>query len=238
MPRAQQFKAKLVNKQILNEKFIHFRFELKEPDTIDFDAGQYIMFTVDDQRTKRSYSISNAPDDNNHVEVFLDVTPNGVGVNFLRDLKVRDEVEFLGPIGRFTVDVEQKGEEVVLIGTGCGLAPLRSMLLDRLKDEQDKRPIKLYWGLRYPKQVAFQRELQTLNKAHDNFEYYLVLSRSEQGEPNCKHVTDCLTKDTVNPKAGFYMCGNDHMIKDVTEILTNLGVPQENIHHEKFDLSC
>ncbi|MBD3250480.1 MAG: hypothetical protein GF381_02850 [Candidatus Pacebacteria bacterium] len=238
MAKAQQIKATLASKKILNDKFIHFQFKLIQPPELEFQAGQYIMFTVDQNRTRRSYSIASRPQDRTKLEVFLDVTPDGVGVNYLRDLEEGQEVEFLGPIGRFTVDTEQKEAEIVLIGTGCGLAPLRSMYLDRLSDSEDKRLVKLYWGLRYPEQVALSFEFEELAKQHDNFEYHLVFSRSDQGEPGCSYVTDCLTAETVNPQAGYYMCGNNQMIDDVVKILTELGVPQKNIHHEKFDLSC
>ncbi len=239
MQRPQEYTAIFEDKQIYNDKFTHLHFELKEPHTIDFKAGQFVSVKVD-EKTHRAYSICSDPDIKHGIEIFLDVTPQGKGVTYLTNLEFGDEMQFLGPMGRFVIqDQKDKTDHpekaLVLVGTGCGVAPLRSIVIDQLKNKQDERPITLYWGLRYASHLVWQDEFSRLSKQYSNFSFHPTLSRAEKQWPLCRgRVTNCLNVHELPENAGYYLCGSKAMVDDVRQVLLNKGVDKGSIHHEKF----
>lgn len=237
MQRPQEYTAIFEDKQVYNEKFTHLHFELKNPHTLNFKAGQFVSILVDDDGTRRAYSICSDPDINHGIEILLDVTPQGKGVTYLQNLQFGDEIKFLAPMGRFVIDEEEanQAEALALVGTGSGVAPLRSMIIDQLKNKQDQRPITLYWGLRYAKHLVWQDDFSRWSKQYPNFDFHPTLSRAEKGWPLCRgRVTHCLQVHELLPNAAYYLCGGRAMINDVKQVLSKRGVPLDNIHHEKF----
>lgn len=235
MQRPQEYTAIFENVEVYNEKFTHLHFELKNPHTIDFKAGQFVSILVNDQGVKRAYSICSDPDIDHGIELLLDTTPQGIGVNYLLNLKLGDEVKFVGPMGRFTVEDDSEEEALVLIGTGSGVAPLYSMMVDQLKNKEDKRQIVLYWGLRHAAHLVWQDEFVRWAKQFPNFQFHPTLSQAEKEWSLCRgRVTDCLSVHDLLKNAGYYMCGGKTMIDDCKKVLLERGVDAKRIHHEKF----
>lgn len=235
MQKPQEYTAIFENVEVYNEKFTHLHFELKTPHTIDFKAGQFISIKVNDEGLRRAYSICSDPDIDHGVEVLLDTTPQGVGVKFLQNLSIGDEINFLGPMGRFVIDDEADEEALVLIGTGSGVAPLHSMVVDQLKNKEDARPIILNWGLRYAAHLVWQDEFLRWSKTFSNFQFHPTLSRAEKEWSLCRgRVTNCLQVHDYPENAGYYLCGGKAMIDDVKKLLLEKGVEKSRIHHEKF----
>ncbi len=165
----------------------------------------------------------------------LDVTPQGKGVTYLQNLKMGNEIEFMGPMGRFVIEDDAPEQALALVGTGSGIAPLYSMVTDQLKNKGDKREITLYWGLRYAKHLVWQDEFLRWSKAFPNFKFHPTLSRAENEWSLCRgRVTDCLQVHDLPENAGYYLCGGKAMIDDVKKVLTERGVDKKQIHHEKF----
>lgn len=239
LPKPQEFTAVFEDKQVYNDKFTHLHFELKQPHRLNFRAGQFLSLLVDDDGTRRAYSIASDPDIDHGVEILLDTTPQGKGVKYLQTLEFGDEVRFLAPMGRFVIEQDETAaveeKSLALVGTGSGVAPLRSMLLDQLKNKQDQRPITLYWGLRYAHQMIWQDDFSRWSQQYPNFKFHPVLSRPEEGWPLCQgRVTDCLSVHQLTPQTGYYLCGGKMMIDDVKQVLQERGVEPGSIHHEKF----
>src|SRR5689334_14876249 len=113
-------RAKLADKIILNSKFVQYRFEMDEPHHFDFVAGQYISLLVDPAGDRRSYSICSVPSDDHSFELMLDETPNGIGTQYLRNLQFGEEVQFLAPLGMFTIEEDATGFPLVFVATGAG----------------------------------------------------------------------------------------------------------------------
>lgn len=234
-PAPQQFTAKLSDKKVLNRKFIQYRFELVEPHSFAFVAGQYISFPVSEKGERRSYSICSTPALDHGFEVLVDVTPNGLGVKFFERLQFGDEIKALGPLGRFVIQDDPTEKGLVCIATGSGIAPFRGVIMDLLHDKKDTRDITLYWGLRHVEDLTWQDEFQTLAESFPNFHFHPVLSQAPQEWPLCRgRVTDCLNVHALPAEAGYYLCGNAMMIQDVKANLEQKGVALQNIHHEKF----
>lgn len=235
----QKCVAVLSDRQQLTEKFVHFQFEMKEPHLLEFEAGQYASLGFPDNPIRRPYSIASSPVEKHGFELLIDTTPQGVGTKYLMNLPFGGEAAFLAPMGMFTLakgEQAQKEKSLVFVATGSGITPLRSMLLYLLQDQNDKREMWLYWGLRYENDMFWQEDFHELSRAFPNFHFHITLSKANEDWPLCRgRVTDCLSIHELPAEAGYYMCGNKPMIEEVTTLLTQQkGVPAASVHHEKF----
>ncbi len=235
MPTTQVFKARIEDRTVFNDKFISVFFELLEPHHLQFAAGQYVSLKVHENGARRSYSIASSPNITHGFELAVDVTPAGLGCQFLQNAPIGTEVELLGPLGSFVIADDPTEKAIVLVGTGSGIAPLRSMTLDLLQVKHDPRPSTLHWGLREVASLYWENDFQDLVESFSNFQFHPVISRAHDQWTLCRgRVTDCLEQHEMVQDAGYYLCGGKPMIVDVVAFLQSRGVKPENIHHEKF----
>lgn len=233
-PKPQPFTARLEDRFIHNDRYVECTFELIEPYIIEFIAGQYVSIKIDDQGTRRSYSICTPPSTNHGFGLLVDVSPGGVGSSFLQNLPIGQNVEVLAPLGRFTVS-QQPEEELVFVATGSGITPFKSMIEDLIQNQDEKRDMTLYWGMRYIQDLFWLDEIQDLVEAVPNFHFYPVLSQPvPEWSLSTGHVTDLLQVHQFLPTAGFYICGNKGMIESTQAMLLAKQVPVQYIHHEPF----
>jgi NAD(P)H-flavin reductase len=212
-------------------------FELVEPHEISFVAGQYVSVKVSDAGERRSYSIVSSPDIKHGFELALDISPGGIGSRYFQGLQFGQEIQALGPMGRFVIEDAAPEVEpaLVFIATGSGIAPFRSMLLDMLQVRHDTRPMILYWGLRHEAELFWELEFQNLSRDFPNFSFHPVISQGTSEWTLCKgRVTDCLNTHGVIQPAGYYLCGSQPMIEGTSAQLQQAGIDQSCIHHEKF----
>ena len=241
--KAQKFVARVSDKYFLaeNERYLFVKLELVTPDIISFVAGQYVSIKVNEQGMRRSYSVVSSPDDDHGVNLVAAMIPEGLGTGYLRKLKPGDEVEVLGPLGRFVVNEtspEVAQSKLLFVATGSGIAPIWSMINDLLINKRESRQVRLHWGMRSEQELFWVDNWERLAEAHQNFVFDIVLSQpSEEWELCNGHVQDCLKRDFV--KEGLrewegYVCGNPEMVDEVTALLPTLGMNPANIYHEKF----
>lgn len=235
MKPPQQFTARLEDKIAHNDKFVQYHFELVEPHTMEFSSGQYVSIKVDDKGTRRSYSICSTPAITHGFELLVDVAPQGIGTQYLENMAFGDEVSILGPLGQFTLDESKPGDAIVMIATGSGIAPFRSMIHDLLQHQNDTRPIYMHWGMRHAEKLFWLDEWQDLEKAFGSFRFHPVISRPIPDWNLCRgRVTDCLGLHDLPENAEYYLCGGKPMIDDMIPLLIKRGVPENMIYHEKF----
>lgn len=236
----QRFRAKTAEVEHIGEKYIHLTFELLEPNKIEFIAGQYILLEAPGTQQKKSYSITSNPVEDHKIELLVDTTPQGLGTKYLMSLKPGDEIAFYAPAGRFIIadhetDIGKEEKELVFVATGSGIAPVRSMVLDLLQNKKDTRKITVYFGTRTENMMVWQEEFLLLSQAFSNFAYHPVLSKASDQWPLCRgRVTDCLSIHPLPDTAGYYLCGNYHMLDDVEKYLLEKNVKKEHIHSEEF----
>lgn len=231
----QRFTARLEDRIVHNDKFVQYTFELVSPHLIQFAAGQYVSMKVSERGERRSYSICSPPGVQHSFELLVDISPQGIGSLYIESLKLGDEVDVLAPMGVFTLASSGVEQSLAFVATGSGITPFRSMILHLLQEQLDTRPITLYWGLRYAQDLFWQNDFQDLAEAFPNFKFHPVLSKAADEWPLCRgRVTDCLAVHGVPPNTGFYICGNEHMVKDTIQLLQQGGVSETFIHHEKF----
>jgi len=239
-PTLQIFKAKLAWRKDLNTNFAEFKFELLEPNRISFEAGQYLLLEVPETGHQRSYSIASPPSLDHAIHLLVDFTPQGPGSKYLQSLKPGEEVKMIAPLGRFVISdqdsqIGQTEKKIVLLATGSGIAPYRSMIEDRLITKKDYRPLTLIWGLRYESDQFWYDDFSLLALQHPNFSFQPVLSRPNEGWQFHKgYVTDVLSIQDDFSETGYFLCGNGSMVKDAREMLTQKGVAPEKIHFETF----
>lgn len=228
-----KYQVKVLDKRELIKDYWLVTFE--RPEGFEYEAGQYVSLKVNEDGLRRSYSLASFPSVVDRLELLIDVSPMGIGSQFILSLSVGDLVEILGPIGLFTVkntDLES-GKELIFVATGSGIVPVRSMINQMLKNGYSGKVI-LHWGMRY-EGVFWGDEFENLKLKHSNFEYDLVISKPSDTWPKCKgHVTDCLEKYENLDSSLFYLCGSQPMINDVCKLLTDKGVLRESIFFEKF----
>lgn len=129
-----QQKGIIVKKEQLTKTVYHFDIHHEHPTDFTFKAGQYATFVIDPQ-TRRQYSFCSEPRPESF-EIIVDVSPMGVGSRFFLERKEGDVVEYLAPLGSFTMtDTPMKK---ILIATGTGVAPFRSMILNEMKSSNFK----------------------------------------------------------------------------------------------------
>lgn len=230
----RQIKAEIVRKNNLAGDYWLVVLKLKK--RMDFVAGQYVSVLVDDSGMRRAYSVASLPDADT-IELLVDVAPMGLGSKFFLKSEVGQEIDILGPLGRFVVsNPNEVGQMPILfVTTGSGIAPEKSMIESLLASGYKGRLL-LVWGMRYEEDLFWQDRFEIMEKEHVNFGYRLVLSQpSDDWGGERGHVGDVLGQLEMAQWAGAYLCGNQKMIEEVREQLVSAGMPSEKIYWERFD---
>lgn len=164
----------------------------------------------------------------------------GVGSSYVFGLKPGDTVSALGPFGDFHVKPTKR--EMVYIGGGAGMAPLRAHLADLLENENTARKISFWYGARSRQEIFYEEYFQALANMHHNFSFHLALS-SPQPEDDWpghvgfihKVVLDQYLRHHAHPESvEYYLCGPPMMIKACTRMLAALEVPTHQIAYDEF----
>lgn len=232
-PKPQPFTARFEDKIVHNAKYIEYHFELAQPHELHFMAGQYVSIKVAESGERRSYSICSAPSIAHGFILLNDITPAGLGTQYLESLVFGQEITGMGPLGRFVLS-DQPESAIVLIGTGSGITPLKSMLLS-LVESRDTRPISLYWGMRHAEELFWLDDFQDIVEANEHISFYPVISQpNPEWTLSTGHVTDLLAVHEFPQDAGYYLCGSNNAIKSINEFLLAKSIDPQYIHHEQF----
>ncbi len=159
-------KAKLIGFRELSPDVRHFDFEVPGIETFKFEPGQFISIvkTIEDKPITRAYSIA-SPRSENRFSLCLNLVENGLLSPFLFGLNPGDEIEIQEPLGYFTM--RHPGHRAVLIATGTGIAPFRSMLLDHVPRTQPN--VTLLFGVRHERGLLYRTELEELARTYPQF---------------------------------------------------------------------
>ena len=171
---------------------------------------------------------------------FMDV-PTGIGSSYIFSLKAGDKVKMSGPYGDFHPNFTS-GKEMIWIGGGAGMAPMRSHIFDQLKRLHTKRKISFWYGARSIREMFYVEDYDQLAEEFDNFEWHVALSDplpedNWEGPTGFIHnvLLENYLKDHPNPEdCEYYMCGPPVMNAAVIDMLHNLGVEDENILLDDF----
>jgi Na+-transporting NADH:ubiquinone oxidoreductase subunit F len=166
--------------------------------------------------------------------------PAGIMSSYIFNLKAGDEVTISGPFGEFFA--KDTDAEMVFVGGGAGMAPMRSHIFDQLGRLASTRKISFWYGARSLREAFYVEEFNKLAQENENFEWHLGLSEP-QPEDNWEgytgYIHDILYKNYLKEHAApedceFYICGPPMMNTAVIDMLEELGVEEDNIMLDDF----
>ena len=216
------------------------------------DWNHFGFFDVEskvDTDTLRAYSMANYPEEEGIIMLNVRIAtpppgrlhlPAGKMSSYIFSLKAGDKVTISGPFGEFFA--KETENEMVFIGGGAGMAPMRSHIFDQLKRLKSKRKMSFWYGARSKREMFYEDDYNGLAAENDNFEWHVALS-DPQPEDNWEGLTGFIhnvlheqyLKDHEAPEdCEYYMCGPPMMNAAVIHMLKDLGVEDENIMLDDF----
>ncbi|HCX25975.1 MAG: hypothetical protein UX08_C0004G0044 [Candidatus Collierbacteria bacterium GW2011_GWB1_45_35] len=230
---------KLIGKVEFRENLAgqNYLVRIEFDEKVDFTPGQYVSLKVNSEGLRRSYSVASLPEEKS-IDVLVDTTPMGVGSKYILGLRVGDEVEVLGFLGNFIIDFQatEKARHIMFLATGTGIAPLKPMIEDLLYKRSFIGEMRLVWGVRHETDLYWLKEMDNLNRDYDNFKFDIVLSQPTEDWPGFRgHLGGLVNELTQDwSKTLVYLCGSREMIVEMEKRLKEKGVPEEQIHYEKY----
>ena len=202
-----------------------------------------------DEETLRAYSMASYPEEEGIIMLNVRIAtpppgrlhlPAGKMSSYIFSLKPGDKVTISGPFGEFFA--KETDNEMVFIGGGAGMAPMRSHIFDQLKRLKSKRKISFWYGARSKREMFYEDDYNGLAAENDNFVWHVALS-DPQPDDNWDGMTGFIhnvlfeeyLKDHEAPEdCEYYMCGPPMMNAAVIGMLKDLGVEDENIMLDDF----
>lgn len=230
---------------------VHYKdFDIQPEFRGDWDKfDQWRFVSKVDETTIRAYSMANYPEERGVVKFNIRVAspppgrddlPPGKMSSWVFSLKPGDKVVVYGPFGEFFA--KETDAEMVFVGGGAGMAPMRSHIFDQLRRLKSKRKISFWYGARSLREAFYVEEFDQLAAENENFEWHLALSDALP-EDNWTGPTGFIhnvlmnnyLKDHPAPEdCEFYMCGPPMMNASVIKMLQDMGVEPENIMLDDF----
>ena len=225
-------------------------FDIEEEYREDWDKFNLWKFTSKvEEPVERAYSMANYPEEKGVIMLNVRVAspppgqdhlPPGKMSSYIFNLKPGDKVTISGPFGEFFARDTKK--EMVFVGGGAGMAPMRSHIFDQLKRIKTDRKITFWYGARSKREMFFVEDFDTLAKENPNFEWHVALSDALpeddwDGYTGFIHnvLYDEYLKNHEAPEdCEYYMCGPPIMNQSVINMLVELGVDREDIMLDDF----
>jgi len=226
-------------------------FEMDEADRATWRReGLLDLVSRTTETTVRAYSMANDPGEGGIVRLNVRIatpppgapegTPPGRVSSWIYGLRPGDEVTISGPFGEFFI--QESRAEMVYIGGGAGMAPLRSHLFELLERRRSLRRISYWYGARSLRELFYREEFERLAREHPNFRFEVALSEplvadDWKGPTGFIHkvVFDRYLRDHPAPEEiEYYLCGPPPMLRAVRQMLDALGVEPDNIHMDDF----
>jgi Na(+)-translocating NADH:ubiquinone oxidoreductase F subunit len=213
------------------------------------ETGLFEYYAENKIYTKRNYSIATNPATENLLKfnVRIELPPSndssisaGAGSSYLFNLKPGNEVQVTGPFGDFLV--KQSDREMIYLGGGAGMAPLRSHLSSLFETEKTKRKVSFWYGARSLEDLFYREYFEDMELKNENFSFNVSLSEpktSDNWQGSVGFIHDQLWKNYLeaheNPgEIEYYLCGPPVMIKAALEMLKNIGVADGMIAFDEF----
>lgn len=199
--------------------------------------------------TIRAYSMANYPGEEGIIMLNVRIAtppphdlllPCGKMSSYIFNLKAGDKVTISGPFGDFFA--KETESEMIFIGGGAGMAPMRSHIFDQFKRLKTKRKVSFWYGARSKREMFYVDDFDGIQKDNENFEWHVALS-DPQAEDDWKGYTGFIhtvlleeyLNDHESPEdCEYYMCGPPIMNASVIAMLKDLGVEDENIMLDDF----
>ncbi len=215
------------------------------------DWERFKLFDLEaenDEDCFRAYSMANHPAEGNCVMLNVRIAtpppklnvPPGIASSYIFNLKPGDTVMVSGPYGEFFL--KDTDREIVFIGGGAGMAPMRSHIFDLFHTKKTKRKVSFWYGARSSREVFYEEDFSSIQRDNDNFRFEIALS-DPQPEDNWTGPTgfihQVVLEEYLNAhpdptEIEYYLCGPPLMLSAVNKMLFDLGVDPEMIAFDEF----
>jgi ferredoxin-NADP reductase len=248
MPLPPLFEARLVSARTLTPSVRELTFERLDGQPMAFEPGQWtnILLPVnvgEQQGLKRSYSIASPPDGTPRFALAVTRVQDGPGSTWLHAVEPGAVLPFVGPQGFFTRPVAGAPPSL-MVATGTGVTPMRSMLLAALA-AGSMAPAWVLLGVRHEEDLLYADELKAAAAQHPHVRFEATLSQP-RGEWSGRrgyvqtHVRDLWNELSALPGSAApphaYICGLERMVGSVRELLRkDMGLPRQQVHGERYD---
>jgi ferredoxin-NADP reductase len=220
------------------------RFWLERPAGLLFEAGQFITLDlpIGDKRLQRwrSYSIASAPQPfDADLELCIVRSAEGAGTRYLfEEVEVGSDLRWKGPDGAFVLPTQNLAQQdLVLICTGTGVAPFRSMIRAVVEQNIPHHSIHLIFGTRTEADILYRQEFEALAQSLPSFRYDVALSRQSDWSGHCGHVHPIYQAAyaTPRPDVRFMICGWSRMIDEaVANLIVTMGYERQQVGYELY----
>jgi len=228
-------RASLIESAEIAPAVRHFVFEVQDVSAFEFVPGQWVSLSAEfeGKEITRAYSIASAPSRGNRFELCLNRVEHGALSPHLFALHPGETVEVREPMGDFVL--RQPPRESVLIATGTGVAPFRSMLQARLSEAT--LPFTLLLGVRYEEDLLYRAEFEDMERQYPQFRFLPTLTRPGPGWTGLTgrvqtHLTTVLGQ---RRDLDVFLCGMRAMVDDLRRILKEMGFDRKQIRYERYD---
>lgn len=234
---AEEFVSEVTDIQDLTHDIKLIDLKILYSKSIDFLPGQYVQLKIPGTDEYRAYSIASPPLQKDRIELIIRYVPGGLCSTYVhKALDKGDTVTFTGPFGDFYLQ-EDNSRDIIAIGGGCGMAPIRSILY-HLVDKGMPRKFMFFFGARSKKDLFFTQELEQIEKKFANFKYVPALSEpvhTDRWEGEVGLITHVVEKYLkADGERESYLCGPPPMIDAALKILPGKGIKTKDIYYDKF----
>jgi NAD(P)H-flavin reductase len=228
-------RARLIESRIISPEVRHFVFEVPGQEYLTFQPGQFLSFTADfdGKNITRAYSIASPPHQN-RFELCLNRVEEGRFSPYLFRMEPGDEVEMKGPYGTFVF--RQPIRDTILVATGTGIAPFRSMLMAELA-HNSAHQFHLVLGVRHEHAILYREEFEELTRLHPNFHFHPTLTRPGPAWTGSHGRVQLHVLKALGDRRDIdvYICGMKEMVDEVRALLKEAGLERKQIIVEKYD---
>jgi Na+-transporting NADH:ubiquinone oxidoreductase subunit F len=201
------------------------------------------------ETTIRAYSMANYPEERGVVKFNIRIAtpppgaqgiPPGIMSSYTFNMKPGDTINVFGPFGEFFA--KESEAEMIFVGGGAGMAPMRSHIFDQLRRLKSHRKISFWYGARSLRELFYKDDYDQLAVENENFDWHVALSDpqpEDKWEGHTGFIHNVLLKEYLNEHPApedceYYMCGPPMMNQAVINMLKNMGVEDENIMLDDF----
>ncbi len=247
MPLPPHFEARLASARMLTPGVRELTFERVDGQPMAFEPGQWVNMMLpvavgDSSDIKRSYSIASPPDGTPRFAVAVTRVQGGPGSSWLHAVQPGTVLEFIGPQGFFTRGPTD-ATPALMIATGTGVTPMRSMLLAAVA-AGSRAPAWLLLGVRREVDLLYGSELAALASVHPFLRFDATLSQPPDGwagrrgyvQTHVRALWDELSARGAATPPHVYVCGLERMVGSVRELFRkDMGLPRQQVHSERYD---
>jgi CDP-4-dehydro-6-deoxyglucose reductase, E3 len=243
VPPPPTFDVRLARARMLSPNVRELGFDRVDGAPFQFQAGQWVslVLPLEEGEARRAYSIASPPDGSPRLSVAITRVEGGAGSCFLHDMPEGTVVRAIGPQGFFTRPRDAK-QPSLFVGTGTGVTPLRSMILDATAAGDDS-PMTLLFGVRHEEDRLYREELEALAAAHPNFRLAFSLSQPKGEWSGLRGYVQTHVEKAWRELEGLgegaphaYICGLERMVGAVRDVLRKqMSVPRQQVHSERYD---